>query len=222
MKNHQNRFTLGSLLRIIALLALFFGAIVAYNKWELKTHTETIESFLIDAKVRVEDALALEDDTNITIREAVNKALESAKKIDESIIQLKKLDQSAVKEHQEKALGILLATGDFMRTQSTMNLNHAENRFQLAKLEPMLAEITTGKSPNDLSAVEQSSIAEIRAKLGLLKANFDVFYFERLQATSHLVDATNEAKHLFSEKSLINTVNYQAAIQELDRFKSAE
>lgn len=222
MNSHQNGFTLGSLLRIIALLSLIAGAIVAYNKWQLNAQIGAIELILIDTKARIENSLALDDDVNITIGEAVNKAQESAKNIDESIIQLKKLDHKAGKEHQEKGLKILMASRDLMRIQAKMILNHAENRFQAGKMESMMEEIVGGKDMADLSAVDHSAIAELLAKARLLKANLDVITFERAQALSNLTAATNEAKHLFTEKALINADNYLAATQEPDRLRGTE
>lgn len=201
----------------MALLAIVIvGGSFGYEKIKLNQITSQIETLLIDTKARVENSISFDDDQNITYGDALKKLDESATRIDESIIELKKIDNSIGKEHQEKARAILLASRDLMRIQSRFVRLHLEGKGYTNQLEQLAEELTLSGS----NSYSQSSLNVLRDKTSKWGLEMHDAGSQRILALSSLVGATVDAKNLFQEKSLINTGQYLATVHKLQELHS--
>ncbi len=218
MKMNQSGFTLGALIKIIAVLAIAVATAIWYNNYQLKSQVEQVELILVDAKERLENSLSLDDDKNITYGDAITKTDEAAKKIDESIIQLKKIDNAKLKEHQDKGLRILMASRDLMRIQSRIIRIHAELTSNMTRVQDMIDD--DGES--SLSSYKLATLTHVKGDLSRLSTEADEMGDRRILALTSLTAATIDSGQLFQSKALIDVDRYLAATKKLQEMKDGK
>jgi hypothetical protein len=204
----QKGLTIGRL--FIWLLVISMTAVLVeygYSQYKRNEFISVLESYLTDAKIRVNSALA-EQDRTATYNDLLEQYEVHANEIGKSIIAVRKLEGQSSRQHYDRSLAILTAARDAIRAQRQVAAAHVRGVAIMASINRVDENLTGGEIKSSLMNNYKDEVDDFGDAL-------DKASELRIKSLEDLIAATEAASGIFSDRALIDVDAYSNSIELL-------